>query len=102
MADDSHRISLKDAQRLVARARREQLLPVRCWRFDAAILREILAQRGCAGIRAHLAIADDGHPTLVLVGVDPEGRDLADGTIAEQAMPCPPVCDDKSALTAGA
>lgn len=96
MADDPHRISLEDAARLVAGARKASTLEIKGWRFDAAIIREILDQPGVTGIRMYMARTDEGQPTLVLVGTDAEGRDRAAGTIAEEGQPCPPECDDKS------
>jgi hypothetical protein len=61
--------------------------------FDA-----ILAQEGCVGIRVYLGRGDDGAPTLVLVGTDASGADLAGGEVMDRALPCPPFCDLASAL----
>ncbi len=98
MASDPHRISLENAIPMVQRARAGKLLPVHGWMFEAAIVREILAQDGCAGLRIYLAAKAGGDPTVVLVGTDAEGRDMTGGVIAEEALPCPPFCDDSSAL----
>lgn len=83
---------------MVQRARAGQLLPVHGWRFDSAIVREIVEQPGCVGLRIYLAATAAGDPTVVLVGTDAEGRDLTGGVIAEESQPCPPFCDDTSAL----
>jgi hypothetical protein len=96
MSDDRHRIDLARAVQMVTRAREAKLLPVHGWRFDAPIVREILDQKGAAGIRMYMAVGDDGGPTLVLVGTDEEGNDMAQGTIAENAWPCPPYCDSRT------
>lgn len=96
MASDPHRISLEDAIPMVQRARAGKLLPVHGWMFEAAIVREILAQAGCAGLRIYLAAKAEGDPTAVLVGTDAEGRDLVEGTLAEYSQPCPPWCDEGS------
>lgn len=96
MPDDRHRIDLARAVQMVTRARDAKLLPVHGWRFDAPIVREILDQKGAGGIRMYLAVGDDGGPTLVLVGTDAEGNDMAQGTIAEEAYPCPPFCPPDS------
>lgn len=60
--------------------------------FHAEAFHRILRQPGCVGIRAYPALKDDGRPTLVLVGFDAEGRELADGELSEFAFDCPPFC----------
>lgn len=96
MADDSHRISLQEAVEMVARARRDPSLEVKGWRFGGAILREILDHPGVTGVRAYVARDAKEQPTLVLVGTDPEGKDVSAATLAEFAWPCPPYCDENS------
>ena len=60
--------------------------------MDREVIDRILAQPGCTGIRYYNAMHPQGHDTIVLVGVDADGQDLWDGTIAEEALPCPPHC----------
>ena len=93
---DEHRISLEEAVQMVARARQNPDLEIKGWQFGASIIREILDHPGVTGLRAY--VADDGRakPTLVLVGTDDLGNDVASGTIAELAKPCPPFCDESS------
>jgi hypothetical protein len=98
MAEDTHRIQLDEAIKLVARARQDPRLELMGWQFGGEIVREILDQPGVTGIRAYLARTSEGEQTLVLVGTDAKGSDVAGGTLAEFAWPCPPYCDEDSPL----
>jgi hypothetical protein len=69
--------------------------------FDRSAMDRILKQDRCAGIRSYFAMHADGTWTLVLVGVDADGHDLANGELAEEMRPCPPYCDPQSALGGG-
>ncbi|NNG15633.1 MAG: hypothetical protein HKM89_04060 [Gemmatimonadales bacterium] len=66
--------------------------------FDRAVLDQMLGESGVAGVRVYYGLNPDGSPALVVVGVDGQGNDLDDGTIAEKYRPCPPFCPDASAL----
>jgi hypothetical protein len=66
--------------------------------FWKEIFSKILAQPKCVGIRIYYAKLDNGSPTLVMVGVDANGKDLEDGVIGEEIRPCPPWCDSNSSL----
>lgn len=61
--------------------------------FGREALEKLLAQEGCVGIRMYHARHGKGHETLVLVATDTDGRDMWKGSVAEEAMPCPPYCD---------
>ncbi len=93
---DRHRISLPDAVAMVQQARKSAPTMVNGWNIDAGIIREILAQPGAAGLRAYMASTAEGVATLVYLAVDQNGKDMADGTIAEYVIPCPPFCDPDS------
>ena len=60
--------------------------------FGREVLEKILAQPGCVGFRIYHATHAKGHDTFVIVGADADGRDLWSGSIAEEAIPCPPSC----------
>jgi hypothetical protein len=49
---------------------------VHAWLFTRDIFDEVLAQKGCAGVRCYRAITPEGEPQLVLVGVDRKGDDI--------------------------
>ena len=55
-------------------------------------LDEILAQPGCAGIRYYHGRNDKGEDTIIVVGVDGNGDDMANGMIMEDSFFCPPIC----------
>jgi hypothetical protein len=60
--------------------------------FPREVYERILAQPGCAGIRAYEARDEGGKRQTVLVGVDADGNDMTAGVLAEFAFPCPPYC----------
>lgn len=96
MPSDPHRIPLKDALRMVRRARRARLLPVTCWTIDAKAIQRILKQKATRQLRVYFALDDKGSPTLVFLGADAQGGDQHDGEIAEYSLPCPPMCPPDS------
>lgn len=88
-----HRITRRDAAALVRRYReRAAADAIRASMFGRSIFDAVLAQEGCAGIRIHYAMEPDGSPTVVLVGVNPDGTDMWSGVLGEQHFPCPPYC----------
>ncbi len=101
MTDRSQVITLPDAIAMTARARKMQLLPINAWLFDRQILDQILGQPGATGIRFYVGVDASIKPTLVAVGVTSDDKDMTAGTLGEYGMPCPPYCDDGSALLLG-
>ena len=57
--------------------------------FGKDILKAILAQEGCMGIRMYYAEEEDGTKQLVIVGADGSEDDML-GLIADFSSPCPP------------
>lgn len=98
MSRDKHWIDLKSAAELTARWRKHNANAPKAMGFERAALDRILKQDGCVAVRCYYAQKADESWTLVLVGVDAEGKDLTAGEIAEEAQPCPPWCDDRSPL----
>jgi hypothetical protein len=66
--------------------------------FGRNIFDKILSQPGCVGLRYYYAKKDDGSHTIILVGVDSNGNDLAQGILGDDAKPCPPWCPVASPL----
>lgn len=103
-----HRVSLREATEMVKRFRSSTAAqaigkagPAGTFRggmLPRAAVEELLAQKGCEGVRVYHAHEPDGTPTLVLVGVDGEADDMADGIILEKVYPCPPYCPRNSSL----
>ena len=94
-----HRITPAEGAALTRRHRRGgKPGEPKAFAFGRAALDAILAQDGCAGIRAYLGREEGGTPTLVLVGVDESGADLVAGEVMNRSLPCPPFCDQASVL----
>lgn len=70
-----------------------------CGFFFRKPVEELLAQKGCAGIRIYNGRNEKGGPAMVLVGVDEAGNDMAEGVVLERHYPCPPFCDESGLLT---
>lgn len=66
--------------------------------FRRETLDQLLAQPGCTGIRVYPAQHDDVKPTLVVVGVDALGNDLATGLLMQWPFECPPYCSEENPL----
>jgi hypothetical protein len=97
----NHQISLADAKRYIQNYRNNPT-PDPAYRggyFWRQIVDTILAQPDCVGIRYYYAKADNGTPTIVVVGVDASGTDMEGGVIGEFTLPCPPYCDTNSSLS---
>ena len=61
-------------------------------------VQKLLDQSDCVALRYYYGNDDKGLPTIVLVGVTSDGKDITDGIILEYAWPCPPFCDDPHLL----
>ena len=59
---------------------------------------KLLQQKDCAALRVYQGVDDKGHRAPILVGVDSTGKDLTGGLLLQMGFPCPPYCDDASAL----
>lgn len=92
-----HEISRAKAREFIQGWRKGRKGGIQGGYMDREVLDKILAQPGVTGVRYYHAAHPLGHDTIVLVGVDDSGRDLWNGTIAEEAAPCPPVCSPEDA-----
>ena len=66
--------------------------------FHADQVQKLLLQKGCAALRIYQGADNNGQRAPILVGVDSAGKDLSDGILLQMGLPCPPFCDDASAL----
>lgn len=97
--DHKHRISLEDAAAQTKRYRQDgKLRSGDCGAFLGPQVQELLAQKGCAGMRIYKGRDDAGMDSLVLVGVDEEGNDMVGGVLLDWNLKCPPICGDLNAL----
>lgn len=96
---EEHHITLSQAAEYTKNFRTKPVVPsVKGGYFGRNILEEILKQDGCVGIRCYYGQNDNNAPSLVLVGVDANGDDLTEGTLADIWVPCPPVCGKTNSL----
>ncbi len=83
---EEHHIALSDAIRLTANVRSVTGPDaVRSFFYGRRALDRILAQSSCVGIRAYYGLQPDGSPTFVLTGVTPDGADIVDGVLTQDA-----------------
>ena len=91
-----HKITVAQARTL--RSTKHQALPTRGGHFPREAIESILKQPGCEGIRFYYGGNPDGSPALVMLGINADLVDMTDGEIIDTHHPCPPFCDDSSAL----
>lgn len=65
--------------------------------FGKEILRQLLDQEGCMGIRIYYGQDEDGNSELILVGADASENDILD-LIADHSVPCPNFCSSANPL----
>ncbi len=96
---NNHRITIAEASVLTAKYRQHAGIGATkggmFWKDPVALL---LSQERCVALRYYFAEYDDGKPTLVLVGVDKEGKDILSGVMLDLVWPCPPFCDQANVL----
>lgn len=67
--------------------------------FGSQILKQILEQERCVGIRMYYALDDKRTKQLILIGVDENGNDIESGIIADRSIICPPDCGNDGTLS---
>ncbi len=96
---NNHRITIAEASVLTAKYRQHAGIGATkggmFWKEPVEVL---LSQERCVALRFYYAENGDGKPTLVLVGVDKEGKDILDGVMLDLVWPCPPFCDQANVL----
>lgn len=95
-------ISLETAKAWTANYRSKYPEEVKAHFFGSEIIKNILAQSDCIGIRMYYAIDDLGGKQIILVGVDSKGNNQEPSTlelnlddpytIADISYPCPSFC----------
>ena len=91
--NEPHEVSAEQGKGYIRAWRgQNQAARVRAHFFGRDVLVKMLAEPNVVGLRFHHARGAKGDETLVITGVDADGDDLWQGTIAQQAMPCPPYC----------
>ncbi len=88
-------IAIDEAAALTANFRRNngnRAETVKAHLFGRDILRQILDQENCVGIRMYHGLDDTGGKQLVLIGVDADGQDMEASIVADKSRVCPPDC----------
>jgi hypothetical protein len=91
----SHRISLDEA---LDQAKRFRAGMHKGGLFLRKEIDDLLAQPGCSALRFYYGRKADGTRTVILVGSDQKGNDMANGVVLEEHFLCPPWCNDASPL----
>lgn len=66
--------------------------------FGKDIIKDILAQEGCMGIRVYHALDENNKRQLIMVGANADEQDLFNGIVAERSVLCPPWCSGGNPL----
>jgi len=99
-ASQDHAISLSEATTYTGNYRKDSSAgSIKGEFFGMNAIKTLLDQQGAIGMRIYYGKKDDGTPVLVIVAVNEDGTDMANGTIDERGYPCPPVCDGNSPLS---
>lgn len=65
--------------------------------FGKKVLRELLKQRGCVGIRIYYGLDAEGKQQLILVGAKANKNDML-GLLMDFSLPCPDTCSSDNPL----
>ena len=96
--NEAERFPLETAASWTANYRKLNPNGIKAHFFGTNIIKDILAQEGCVGIRCYYALDERGVQQMIMVGADKDENDLYNGVIAEIAAPCPPYCGVNSPL----
>ncbi len=92
-------ISLQEAKQLTHDFQTNHPDENKCYFMGASHIQTILNQQGCVGVRIYKGLnKDTDKKTLVLIGVDEDGKDMTDGFIADRMKTCPDQCYEGSDL----
>lgn len=96
--DEGETVTLDEAKSFTANYRNANSGAIKAHTVGKNKLNSILNQTGCVGVKMYYGLDEDEAKCLVLVGVKEDGTDMTSGVIVERNPPCPPYCDDQSAL----
>lgn len=97
-----HEVPLDSAVRYIKNFTMNPSVPnIQSGFFNRNTIEKIFAQNKCMGMRYYYAKLNNGVHTLVVVGVDSLGNDIENGIIAQQIVPCPPLCSTPNKLNGG-
>ncbi len=96
--NSGEQINLETALSLVRSYRAQYPNNIKAHLVGATLLRSILEQPGCVGIRIYQGLDENRVLAPVLVGVDENGEDMTQGVMVDKLGPCPPICAGPSVL----
>lgn len=93
-------ISLEEAENFTHAFQEEQPDAIKSFFVGAKKLELILNQENCMGVRIYNGYDTDrnNQANLVVVGVDENGEDMANGIILDKLATCPTLCPQSSPL----
>ncbi len=97
-------ISLETAQAWTSNFRKDNSAGTQAHFFGHEIIKQILEEEACVGIRMYYALDEQGKRQIILVGVNSKGENLLPGSqelnegdeyiVADASFPCPSFCPD--------
>ncbi len=96
--NEAEQFPLDTAAAWTANYRKKNPNGIKAHFFGMNIIKQILAQPNCVGIRCYYALDEKGVQQMIMVGADAQENDMYEGIIAEIAAPCPPYCGVNSPL----
>ncbi len=94
---EGEEITLQEAAQLTASYRAAHPNEIKGHFMGKNILKSIMDQPGCVGIRVYHGINTDGSREIVLVGADANGDDMT-ALVADRSVPCPNMCSRPNSL----
>lgn len=95
----NHDIPLDSAKKFIQNLKNDAAqMKINGGSYYRDVFDNMLGEKGVEELRFYFAKMDDGSPTLIAVGVDSTGKDMAKGVVAEAVYPCSPYCDSSSEL----
>lgn len=91
------KITLAEGAALTKEYRSRNTSAIKARFFGKDILRQLIDQEGCMGIRMYYGQDEDGNSQLVLVGADSDENDMLD-LVADASVPCPNYCSSPNPL----
>ena len=91
-------ITLAQAAEMTENYRDENPKGLKAHFLGKDIIKDILRQANCVGIRIYYGIDANNVQQLILVGADGEENDQTSGIIADVSKLCPPFCGEANDL----
>jgi hypothetical protein len=96
MSESNHIITLEEAKAMTSAFQSAPEFEGKTVASDitTSAYQEVINQPGCVGIRTYFAIKESGELSIVVVGIDESGFELANGAILDRGFDWPSDDDD--------